>query len=179
MNHSRKLALHSSGRRQRGVVLVVALIMLLVMTLLAVGAMRSSNLEERMAGNSQDASVALQAAEAALREGERYLQQTSVPQPGSTGVYAEPDPQAQPRWKTVNWESKTEVITYAGFAGAPGSLAKASAAYFIEQLPRVVGQGESLSADSPVDEIGYYRVTARGVGISGRAQAVLQTTYKR
>jgi len=179
MNHYRTTVRTSGPRRQRGVVLVVSLILLLVMTLLAVGAMRSSNLEERMAGNSQDASVALQAAEAAVREGERAVQQTSVPQSGSAGVYAEPDPLAQPRWKTVNWESKTEVIAYAGFAGAPGSLEKASAGYFIEQLPRVVGQGESLASDAPVDEIGYYRVTARGVGISGRAQAVLQTTYKR
>ena len=40
--------------RQRGAVLVVALLMLLIMTVLGVTAMQMSRMEERMAGNSRD-----------------------------------------------------------------------------------------------------------------------------
>lgn len=173
--------LRSTGPRQRGAVFIVGLIVLLVMTLLATTAMRSSLLEERMTGNTQDSSVAFQAAEAALREGERLLEQPVLPGfSGTAGLYPPPaSPTDPPRWRTVDWDSTTAVRLYQGFEGAPGSLAQASARYFVEELPLVVGPGESLSADSPMDEIGFYRITARGRGITGDAVATLQTTYKR
>lgn len=59
--------------QQRGTVLLVAMIMLLVMTLLGINSMRGTALEERMAGNWRDQNIALQAAEAALRGAERSL----------------------------------------------------------------------------------------------------------
>jgi Tfp pilus assembly protein PilX len=37
----------------------------------------------------------------------------------------------------------------------------------------------SLAADTPVDDVSFYRVTARGVGIAGGAAVTLQTTYRR
>lgn len=59
--------------RQRGVVLVVALVVLLVMTGIGVTIMSGSTLQERMAGNSRQLSVARSNAEAAIRAAERYL----------------------------------------------------------------------------------------------------------
>ena len=59
--------------RQRGAVLVVALLMLLVMTVLGVTAMQMSRMEERMAGNSRDINLAFQGAEAGLRDAEERL----------------------------------------------------------------------------------------------------------
>jgi len=41
------------------------------------------------------------------------------------------------------------------------------------------GPGEDLAADAAVDEATFYRVTARGVGVSGNATVTLQTTFKR
>ena len=61
-------------RKQEGAVLVVTLMILLVVTLLTVSNMRSSVLEEKMAGNTNDRNVAFQAAESALREGEVFLE---------------------------------------------------------------------------------------------------------
>ncbi|HKK06663.1 MAG TPA: PilX N-terminal domain-containing pilus assembly protein [Gammaproteobacteria bacterium] len=55
---------------QGGVVLIVALIILLVLTLVAVTGIGNSTLEERMSANARDREVAFQAAEAALRHGE-------------------------------------------------------------------------------------------------------------
>jgi len=56
--------------RQRGAILVVTLMFLLVVTMLAITALRVSTGEERMAGNLKDWNIAMQAAEAALRDAE-------------------------------------------------------------------------------------------------------------
>lgn len=66
-------------RRQKGVVLVVALMFMLVMSIVGVTAMQSTIMQERMAGNARDRNLAFQAAEAALRAGEDALREdTSV-----------------------------------------------------------------------------------------------------
>jgi len=55
-------------RAQRGAVLVVALLFVMILSMLGVTAMQSTASEERMSGNSRDWNNALQAAEAALRD---------------------------------------------------------------------------------------------------------------
>jgi type IV pilus assembly protein PilX len=60
-------------RAQRGAVLVVALMFLVVLTLLALTSMSGTTLEERMAGQYRDLNIAFQAAEAGLRDAERDL----------------------------------------------------------------------------------------------------------
>ena len=62
-----------SAHRQRGAVLIVALLFLVILTMLGVTAMSSTTMEERMAGNTRDMSVALNAAEAALFDAHRDL----------------------------------------------------------------------------------------------------------
>jgi len=51
---------------QRGAVLIVAMILLLVLTLLGVSAMNTTQLEERMETNSQESNRAFQSAESGL-----------------------------------------------------------------------------------------------------------------
>lgn len=58
---------------QRGVVLVVALVFLLLLTLLSVGASRHALLQQRMAGGLRNAQQATMGAEAALRGAEWRL----------------------------------------------------------------------------------------------------------
>jgi type IV pilus assembly protein PilX len=53
---------------QRGAVLIVSLLFLVVLTMLGVTAMTGTTFEERMAGNARDAAVALHSAEASLRK---------------------------------------------------------------------------------------------------------------
>jgi type IV pilus assembly protein PilX len=59
---------HNYPGGERGAVLIVSLIFLVILTMLGVTAMSSTTFEERMAGNARDASIAHHAAEAALRE---------------------------------------------------------------------------------------------------------------
>ncbi|QFY44156.1 hypothetical protein F6R98_17195 [Candidatus Methylospira mobilis] len=78
---------------QAGAVLVTGLLFLLVMSLLGVTAMNVALLEEKMAGNLRDRSLAFQAAETALRSVEAMLAasadiiETSAAEPCRSGWY--------------------------------------------------------------------------------------------
>jgi type IV pilus assembly protein PilX len=54
--------------QQKGAVLMISLIVLLLITLIGTAAIQTSTLEEKMAGNLFDKNIAFQAAESALRE---------------------------------------------------------------------------------------------------------------
>lgn len=54
--------------QQRGVVLVVSLLILLVLTLLGISSLDGSIMEEKMAANAQTSSLTFQTAESAIRE---------------------------------------------------------------------------------------------------------------
>jgi type IV pilus assembly protein PilX len=166
---------------QRGAAMVIALIMLLVLTLLATASARMTLLEERMTGNTQDRNVAFQAAEAALRSGELVAQAPVVPVFGGAngGLYKPADPDDAPVWDVLDWEDAAAVHADAELDAVVEDLGGATADYIVEQLPRVPTPGESLAADTTVDEATFYRVTARGVGIAGTATVTLQTTFKR
>lgn len=63
--------------KQKGSVLVISLIMLLLLTIVGMSGVRISNLEERMSGNYRDHELAFHAAEAALSEGEAFIERTA------------------------------------------------------------------------------------------------------
>jgi len=160
-------------RNERGAALIVALIFLLVLTLLGVGAMRTTNMQERMAGNLRDSNLAFQAAESALREGEQFLQQATLPVFAGTGGLLQRDDDAGQAsfWKTFDWAGNSMNGTaISGVAAAPQ--------YVIEELPPVPASGGSLRFGA-LPETAFYRVTARAVGGTTDAVSVLQITYRR
>ena len=57
--------------KERGFVLIISMLVLLVLTILVVNSVRNSVLGEKMAGNYMDRNRAMQAAEQALRQGKR------------------------------------------------------------------------------------------------------------
>lgn len=59
--------------RQRGAILIVSLLLLLVMTVLALTASQTTRLQERMAGNARDLDLSFQSGEAGLRRAENQL----------------------------------------------------------------------------------------------------------
>jgi type IV pilus assembly protein PilX len=67
------------GTRQRGAVLVVSMLLLLVMTVLALSMSQTARLDERMAGNSRDYELAFQGSESALRAAEATLMASTDP----------------------------------------------------------------------------------------------------
>lgn len=163
--------------KQQGVVLFVSLILLLVLTLIAVSSMQSNIMEERMAGNMRNQDMAFQAAEAALRDGETFLQNPVLPAFDNTsGNFQPADPAAgeTPRWESVDWSNAGSVHTY---SGKEISGIASDPAYIVEEMP-ATASGSSLASDTPgVHEV--YRITARAVGGSSDAVVILQSTYKR
>lgn len=160
------------GAGQSGSVLIIALVFLLLLTLIGVTAMQSTTLEERMAGNTRDSNVAFQAAEAALREAEAYLQSAVVgPFNGSGGLYQPADAGDTPRWEdsATNWKTWD------------GSLPDVSSqpVYIIEELAPYPDPQGSLEADAPIPEVQMYRITAIGYGGNPNTTVMLQTTYRR
>ena len=74
--HPRSLHAHRSSRstrRQRGIALIVGLVILVILALLGTTAYSVATQEERMAGNARDHARAFQAAEFALRECEKAV----------------------------------------------------------------------------------------------------------
>jgi type IV pilus assembly protein PilX len=75
--------LHLPGARQRGMVLISALLLLLVATILAVSMFRSFNTEEKIAGNLREKERAVHAAEAAQQYAEWWLSSGTANLPGT------------------------------------------------------------------------------------------------
>lgn len=88
--------LEAGPQRQRGAALVVGLILLVVVTLVGVGAMQTTTLQEKMAGNLRDSNLSFQAAEAALRLCEGVLQTDYTNQVASLAAGATTVPPVAP-----------------------------------------------------------------------------------
>lgn len=76
-----KTPAHSPQTRQRGVALIVVLVLVLLVTLAGVAAVRTLTLQERMASNSFDRSLALQSADRVLRYAEQLALAESLKTP--------------------------------------------------------------------------------------------------
>ena len=160
---------------QRGAALMVGMVVLLMLTVLGLSAIRSTALEEQMAGNDLDRQKAFEAAEAGLRGGEAFLRDETLPQftdAGAGGYYLPADPDGDPVWELTTWGNNDSVAYQ-------GDLDGASARYVIEQMGVANLVGQSLSSDSPVEVTTFYRVTSQGDGVTTASDVTLQTVYKR
>lgn len=165
-------------RSQRGATLFIVLILLLVMTLLGLAAMRGTLLEERMTANMLDRSLAFQAAEAALREGEVVAANSgtraAVPSSGcSNGICSLPDAAQPDRWLASGFSGWRPATTDVGeLASAPE--------FFVEYM----GDAPTWPDCDLVDEMNRsplclrprYRITARSQA-DDRAAVLLQTNF--
>lgn len=71
---SRRQAHPPSANRQRGAVLYVALVMLILMSLIGIVGLQVTGLQERMSANYRATNIAFQNAENAVREAEYYVE---------------------------------------------------------------------------------------------------------
>ncbi len=164
-------------RRERGAALLVALVMLLIMSMIGVTAMQGSAMQERMAGNSRDRNLAFQAAEAALREAEIFLELPgALPDFINAGGLYQANALNRPVWHGPAPAVGNGSLIYAGDLGAQIALPPE---YFIEELRDIILPGIETETPPPPSNISYYRVTARGFGGSADAVVVLTSIYRR
>lgn len=161
--------------RQKGSVLLVSLIMLLLLTLVAVAGMQGTILQERMTGNLKDRNLAFQAAEAALRDGEAYIRANpAVIYGNSNGRYQVNN------GGTPDWNVRPIVAGTGGsrsFSGTFPSVAD-QPAYYIEEISTLYPSGTETEAGAAVPPTSYFRITARGIGGSASTSVVLTSVFR-
>lgn len=201
---NRPIAMYGTARTQRGVVMVVALVFLLLLTMLAISATSNSLLQERMAGGLRNAQQAEMSAETALRGAEWKLWTI-----GSVGIHLrcgtetssecyifDPDHpisdvvkfRTQPGWSSAGatvYRGERNTVDYTTLTN--GKLAR-NPLYIIEDLgvelpPGTNGSLRESGVTGPGGS-GYtstaahvYRITARGSGGNGNTVRVLESTF--
>lgn len=189
--------------RQRGVALAVSLILLVVITLLGLSSVRTIVLEEKMAANSYDRSLAFQSAEAGLRAGEGVAEvQSKLGNPNQgfpayadadntcaanainnclAGLCSTPDKDCPARWTSsnFNWNNSAAEATGLNMNAIAGTAPR----YFVEYLGNRFPcnpDDENACSGGP-GSVGCncmrYRVTSRANPGQGRATVTLQTIY--
>ncbi|RZL14979.1 MAG: hypothetical protein EOO89_15280 [Pedobacter sp.] len=172
--------------KQRGVVLIIGLIMLLLLTVIGMAAVRGTSMQEQMAGNMRDHNLAFQSAEAALRAGEEVLNGVSLPSFSGTvtGYYTDLN-QASPyhprpnTWTAANWNAWSVQL-------AANTISQIA----VNQQPRYVIERLSVPASSfnqgscidfeckaKVPDPIYYRITSRGIGGTTDSEVMVQSTF--
>lgn len=165
--------------KQRGVVLFVALILLLILSLLGVTAARMQTVEERMARNEDNHQLGAQSAEAGLRGAETGLLTGIYTNfaANANGLYAPVLSNGSPV-STLNW---TTALPYAGPPLTALPAASQTPKFVIENLPSVAVAGDDISVTSlnPASPpVTVYRVTAQGVGADGTSTTTLQSIVR-
>lgn len=167
--------------RQRGAVLVVSLIILLIVTMIAVSSMQGTVLEEKMAGNSLDRNLAFQTAESSVREAEMFIEGiVSLGNfQGAGGLYGRTD--AEPSfYNPATWSDATQHVVANGNYGA-----YEKPKFFIKHSTTVVGTEGAMNMSGYGDNKGtgdvtVFRITARGTGGStDSAEVILRSQYGR
>ena len=167
-------------KHQSGAVLIIGLIMLLVLTLIGATSMGTSTLEEKMAGNTRDRTIAFQAAESALREAERIVQGSASTLTFDTGCThgfcdcASTTTICAEYWtdSTLNvWSTSNRHIKYNTTINNVATQSK----YIIESLGSFTAPSDPVC---PTCSRNHYRITALGYGMTPSARVMLQSTYR-
>jgi type IV pilus assembly protein PilX len=181
-------------RPSGGFSLITILLMMVAVAMLALGAMNSSIIQERMVGNARDRQVALQAAEAAIRDAEFDIAANAnaavgfaegcndglcIPRSDTAN-----NPQSAPIWQGIDWANAR---TYGSRSNAPALLGPDNVAlaeqprYFIENLPvlpPMPGESAAIGGGSnPSPRARGYRITVRASGIRASTVVMLQSVY--
>ena len=173
----------ASGLKQQGWVLIIGMVMLVMLTVIAMGLMKTTRMEEKMAGVTRDMYLSFEASEIALRAGEAFIEDlpsASVFNATGAGLYAQgDDPRDQePAPFATEW-------TNANSKQLPGS------AKFVKEAPRyMIKKVGEIGSNGSLNMGGYgetdlsqkssvYRITARGLGGNEATQTVLRSHYAR
>jgi len=183
---------------QRGMALITALLLLIVVTIMAVSMFRSYGIQERIAGNTRDKQRALNAAVSAQQYAEYWLASGAAPTPGTCNagfVGTSPgevckNPIANVTsvpWAggvsysqfTANQINGVSNITTTGTTNNPtadvytaGALTQ-SASYF--DTPKFYVYDLGPNKGSPAGEV--YQIDALGYGGTANTVAVVESTY--
>lgn len=167
-----------SIKNQRGVVLIVGLVMVLLISIIALAAIKGSGMQEAMVGNTRDRNVAFQAAEAGLSAGESIVDEDLVivePVCPATGVCI------------LETTPATSVLLYTdalwatnGVTASLGLSTSSQPLYIVEELPDYQpDDGSGVDGLGGVTTVRPYRISAKGAGLTADSSAIIQSYYHR
>ncbi|EPM49228.1 pilus assembly PilX family protein [Pseudomonas syringae] len=160
MNRTTRFKLqHTLPARQRGMVLLVSLVFLLLLTLLGISSMQNATLQEKMAGSVQIRNLSFQAAEAVLRRGESSIKVVGYTLAKCTNCL----PPAESTTLTAAGVGASGVSWLAAPGGFYGVQNLGTTATPISRPPTCTGT------------VTLYRVTS--VAIQGTSRTVLESIY--
>jgi type IV pilus assembly protein PilX len=151
---------------QRGMVLLVSLVFLLLLTLLGISSMQNATLQEKMAGSVVVRNQSFQLAEAVLRLGESAIKAAGF----SQAACSTPAACAPPAESTT--------VTAAG-GGASGVtwVAAGGGFYGIQNLGTTTDPIKRPTNCSSSGSVTLYRVTAVALQGQGASRTVLESIY--
>jgi type IV pilus assembly protein PilX len=173
-----------SIKKERGAILVTAMLLLLVLTIIGISASQMTRMQERMAGNLRDQNLAFQGSEAGLRDGETMIRtlvarpDTCVTAPCSfwTRGTLENIPAEDQDW----WDDNADELEADGDRGTVThdmTELESDPQFVVESLGFV---SDSLTVGhAPPEGRDFFQVTGRSTGGSGAAVNVLRSTYAR
>ena len=174
--------------KQKGSVLVISLIILVAMTLIGITAMRTSVMQEKMAGNMRNKELAFQAAEATLREAEQYVQNNVISTvafdtDGSDGLYNFSTLNDSTRndriWETLNWDS-SDSLEYTAFTSSYNI--STAPRYVIQHMASTGNENDEINLDNMGQGTGggnveAFLITVRASGGNDNSFVTLQSTW--
>jgi len=191
-------------KHQKGAVLIVSLVMLIIMTLLGISGMNNTVMQERMAGNQRNSTLAFQAAEAALRAAENDIDQNwgsdfpdgdtnGTTNNDNRGVFTYNSATLDPNLgnDTEWWAERTGAANNTFWANNGTDAYAADTLEF--QSGEFLGMPQFI-----IEKIGFrplnctscdplqqcycehhYQITARGTGAAGQSESYLRSIYVR
>jgi type IV pilus assembly protein PilX len=168
--------------RQRGVALVIGLVILVVLAMLGVSAYSVATQDERIAGNARDHARAMDAAQAMLRACEYYIEENAPAfgsQPGflaapTNGVWAAMDTSNPTRWTGANVVPITTLTAINNLitSGSPPDWAAANPPQCIaEAVPTNLHPGAAPAAG----QVNMAHVTVQGYGLNASTVVTLES----
>ena len=176
---------YSNRKQQRGVALVVSLIILVSLTMLGLTSIQRTTNDLSMAGNQRETGLMFQAAEVGLTAAENYIENVStsvadfdnpgdglITVPATDTSYTNPDYFDEATWSA----SSTQLLTSLEVKEQPR--------YMIEYLgercnncPALLAIGGGYGGQPAGERVDIYRSTARGVGLTGNFARYVQSYW--
>lgn len=172
-------------KKQAGTALVTSLVMLLVMTMIGIGSLKNTLMQEKMAANVWDTGASFQATEIGLRDAENYIETLASPSvfkatPSPAGIYSSTASEFD-YLDLSAWTTSNAIQTMGEF-----DAVYQAPFYAIKHIKDTSGPGGNNSIMvrgyddvTPGTSVSIFKITAIGSGRTDSARSILQTYYAK
>ncbi len=170
---------------QSGTALITSLVMLLIMTMIGIGSLKNTLLQEKMAGNVWDTGAAFQATEISLRDAENFIETLATPSvftvtPTPTGILSSNASEFN-YLDTTAWNTSSALQSNGEF-----NAVEHPPFHVIKHVKDTSGPGgnNSIMVRGYDDvtagtNVSVFKITAKGSGRTDSARSILQTYYAK